>query len=972
VSQPVAGVALLPAARSGSEPVPRLLVPEVVQTSGMDCGPATLACLLRGFDVPASYARLRDACQTGVDGTSIDAMQDVATLLGLDAEQMIVPADHLLLNAAGTLPAIVVTRLPGGLTHFVVVWRRHGPLLQVMDPGVGRRWVPARRFLAEVYVHELAIPAEVFAQWARSAALGRPLLRRLTGLGVGRPTARALLADAAAAPTGEALAALDAAARQAAARRPGRRRRAGPGVAALAGARAAADEHWFARPVPAQPESVTLRGAVLVRVSGRRADAPTQDELPADLRAAVAGPDPRPGRFLWQRLLGLGGWRLAAGALVAALAAAGTVVEAVLFRALLSAGSPGADLGRAVAALVALAAVLLALDVLLAGQVAAGGRSVETGLRAGLLRRLPVLPDRYVRSRPLSDLAERAHRLHRLRELPALAVELVTLTTQLLLLPLVIGLIEPASAVPAAVTAGAATAVGYLLVPVQAERDLRQRNHVGALARCYLDALAGLAAIRAHRAEAVLTAEHRGLLDRWAAAVRGVHRAALTAELAQGAVGLAGVVWLLASAAGRVTDAATFLLLAYWAVALPMLGQQAGALARRYPAYRSAAVRLLEPLTAPVEDTDPTDPTADRPDPAAAMADPADPADPLNRPADVAVGPVGGLAGPADAPSGPAGTPAEPADDPAAPGAGGGAGAHRGVEVRLAGVTVVAGGLAVLAVEALVIPPGAAVAVVGRSGSGKSTLAGLLLGWHVPAAGQVLVDGRPLDPAELARLRRHTAWVDPTVTLWNASVAANLGYGVDGAVPPWVADQVGLAPVVAGLAADPDQPLGERGWLLSGGEAQRVRLGRAAAQRDVRLAVLDEPFRGLDRERRRALLSRVRTWWPGATLIFVTHDVADTLGFDRVLLVENGQIVEDGAPAVLAARAGSGYRALLAAEQAVAARFESWPWRRLRVGPDTAPVGPDRALAGPGPAAAGPGTAPTDPGAAVTGSRPRR
>jgi ATP-binding cassette subfamily B protein len=918
----------------------------------MDCGPATLACLLRGFDVPASYARLRDACQTDVDGTSIDAMQDVAMLLGLDAEQVIVPADHLLLNAAGTLPAIVVTRLPGGLTHFVVVWRRHGPLLQVMDPGVGRRWVPARRFLAEVYVHELAVPAEVFAGWARSAALGRPLLRRLTAVGLGRPAARALVADAAAAPTGEALAALDAAARQAAtARRPGLRRRAGPVVVQLAASRAAADEHWFARPVPAQPDSVTLRGAVLVRVSGRRADAPTPDELPADLRAAVAGPDPRPGRFLWQRLLGLGGWWLATRALVAALAAAGTVAEAVLFRALLSAGSPGADLGRAVAALVALAAVLLALDVLVAGQVAAGGRSVETGLRAGLLRRLPVLPDRYVRSRPLSDLAERAHRLHRLRELPALAVELVTLTTQLLLLPLVIGLIEPASAVPAAATAAAATAVGFLLVPVQAERDLRQRNHVGALARCYLDALAGLAAIRAHRAEAVLAAEHRGLLDRWAAAVRGVHRAALTAELAQGAVGLAGVAWLLATAAGRVTDPATFLLLAYWAVGLPMLGQQAGALARRYPAYRSAAVRLLEPLTAPLEDTvpaDPADPRADLPDPD----------DPLNEPADAVAGPVG--------------TPAGPVDDPAMRGGGGGAGACRGVEVRLAGVTVAAGGSAVLAVRALVIPPGAAVAVVGRSGSGKSTLAGLLLGWHVPAAGQVLVDGRPLDPAELARLRRHTAWVDPTVTLWNASLAVNLGYGVDGAVPPWVADQVGLAPVVAGLAADPDQPLGERGRVLSGGEAQRVRLGRATAQGDVRLAVLDEPFRGLDREQRRALLSRARTWWPGATLIFVTHDVTDTLGFDRVLLVENGRIVEDGAPAVLAARTGSGYRALLAAEQAVTARFESRAWRRLRVGPDPAPLGPDRALAGPAAAAAGHGTAPTDPGAVVPGPGPRR
>jgi ATP-binding cassette subfamily B protein len=204
------------------------------------------------------------------------------------------------------------------------------------------------------------------------------------------------------------------------------------------------------------------------------------------------------------------------------------------------------------------------------------------------------------------------------------------------------------------------------------------------------------------------------------------------------------------------------------------------------------------------------------------------------------------------------------------------------------------------------------------------------------------------------------------VTLWNASLAANLGYGLDGPLPPWVVGQAGLAPVVAGLAADPDQPLGERGRLLSGGEAQRVRLGRAAAQRDVRLAVLDEPFRGLDREQRHTLLAQVRTWWPGATLMFVTHDVADTLGFDRVLLVEDGQIVEDGAPAQLAARTDSSYRALLAAEHAITAGFESPAWRQVSVGPGATATGSAAAPtdADPGAAAAGPGPAP-----AVSGPR---
>ena len=66
----------------------RLLVPEVVQTSAMDCGPAALKCLLEGFGIPVSYGRLREACQTDVDGTSIDTLEEVAVQLGLDAEQI--------------------------------------------------------------------------------------------------------------------------------------------------------------------------------------------------------------------------------------------------------------------------------------------------------------------------------------------------------------------------------------------------------------------------------------------------------------------------------------------------------------------------------------------------------------------------------------------------------------------------------------------------------------------------------------------------------------------------------------------------------------------------------------------------------------------------------------------------------------------------------------------------------------------
>src|SRR5688572_31549330 len=106
----------------------RFLVPEVVQTSAMDCGPASLKSLLEGHGIRASYGRLREACQTDVDGTSIDKIEDAAVQLGLDAAQVMVPVDHVLLDEAGVLPALIVVRLPNGATHFVVLWSRHGEI----------------------------------------------------------------------------------------------------------------------------------------------------------------------------------------------------------------------------------------------------------------------------------------------------------------------------------------------------------------------------------------------------------------------------------------------------------------------------------------------------------------------------------------------------------------------------------------------------------------------------------------------------------------------------------------------------------------------------------------------------------------------------------------------------------------------------------------------------------------------------
>jgi ATP-binding cassette subfamily B protein len=191
-----------------------------------------------------------------------------------------------------------------------------------------------------------------------------------------------------------------------------------------------------------------------------------------------------------------------------------------------------------------------------------------------------------------------------------------------------------------------------------------------------------------------------------------------------------------------------------------------------------------------------------------------------------------------------------------------------------------------------------------------------------------------LDAGALARLRLETAWVDPSVQIWNRSLLDNLRYGHGGPTSSYapVLEAADLHDLLESLPDGLRTSLGEGGALVSGGEGQRVRLGRTLLRHDVRLAVLDEPFRGLDRERRRVLTARARDWWRSATMLFVTHDVMETRAFDRVVVVDGGTIVEDGSPEELLARPEGRYRAMVHAEQRVHEHlWRSDVWRRVKV-----------------------------------------
>ena len=862
----------------------------------MDCGPASLKCLLEGFGIPVSYGRLREACQTGIDGTSIDTMETVANQLGLEAEQIMLPVDHVLLPGARCLPAIVVVTLPNGLTHFVVAWRRIGSMLQVMDPAVGRRWVTRADFEREIYRHTMPVEAAGWRDFACSAEFQAALRERLLRLGIAQRDATAVMRAASEDAHWSSAAALDASVRlMASLMESGGLERSRDCVTLLKRfcekPELVPDRYWSVRPGPIDSEGqeqVLMRGAVLVRVragksAGTAATSPRVTGLDTELEAAVRERPLSPGRELIRALWHSGA--LSAGLLLTALAAAagGTLLEAMLFRGLFDVtadlGLAGQRMGAA-AAILLFSLALLLLEIPAFSSGARLGRQIEIRLRTAFLEKIPKLGDRYFQSRLTSDMAERSHATQRLRHLPDQVRQLLRAVFELLATAAGIAWLDPSATAFVVLIAASALIPAFTTQSVLAERDLRARSHAAGLTRFYLDAMLGLMAIRAHGAERAVRREHEKLLGEWVHAALRLQRAGVSLEALQLAGMFGLVARLLLARPLHGAEAGRVLLVVYWALNLPVLGQDIATLARQYPYCRNVTLRLLDPLGAPEEACEQI---------------------------------------------------AEGASAGKSPGT---AASRRATAIEFRNVSARVSGHTILERINFRIEPGSHVAIVGPSGAGKSSLVGILLGWLKPAEGTVLVDDAPLN---CERLRLSTAWVDPAVQLWNRSLLANLSYGSAAAASKLggVIDSVLLRQVLETLPDGLQTSLGEGGGLVSGGEGQRVRLGRAMLREGTRLVILDEPFRGLDREKRRELLARAREFWRDSTLLCVTHDISETQAFERVLVVEGGQVAEDVSPAAIEENPDSRYAQLLQAERDTHTRLwaaDFWLRAHVRAG----------------------------------------
>jgi ATP-binding cassette subfamily B protein len=204
------------------------------------------------------------------------------------------------------------------------------------------------------------------------------------------------------------------------------------------------------------------------------------------------------------------------------------------------------------------------------------------------------------------------------------------------------------------------------------------------------------------------------------------------------------------------------------------------------------------------------------------------------------------------------------------------------------------------------VRPGERIAIVGPSGAGKSTIFHLLLRFYDPTSGAVTFDGVRLRDADPVDIRRHIALVPQDPVVFAASVADNIRFGRPEATDAEVEQAAELAlasEFIRPLPQDFDTPIGERGVTLSGGQRQRIAIARAIL-RDAPLLLLDEATSSLDAESETLVQAALDRLMRERTTLVIAHRLATVLSCDRILVMDDGRIVEQGTHEQLVAAGG--------------------------------------------------------------------
>jgi ATP-binding cassette, subfamily B, bacterial len=206
----------------------------------------------------------------------------------------------------------------------------------------------------------------------------------------------------------------------------------------------------------------------------------------------------------------------------------------------------------------------------------------------------------------------------------------------------------------------------------------------------------------------------------------------------------------------------------------------------------------------------------------------------------------------------------------------------------------------------LSVRAGEKVAIVGPSGAGKSTLFQLLLRFYDPTAGSISFDGVPISAADPRELRLRVALVPQDSVVFAASARENIRFGrpeADDAAVERAADLAHATEFIRRLPGGFETQLGERGVTLSGGQRQRIAIARAIL-RDAPLLLLDEATSSLDAESETLVQTALEELMRHRTTLVIAHRLATVLSCDRIMVLDQGRIVEQGTHASLVAAGG--------------------------------------------------------------------